>query len=144
MLIFYCDKFNVNSDWLLAENVTTNTCGIKRQPLDMNGKDLPLDHVVFCKCNMLRSLCQCHHANFVSKKSSFYCQCLINALTLSNKCKVILVVRCKCFIFDWYNVLFNFLMNNKCKMLNFKLLDDNCSKRRRVVQARQKSKAQIL
>ena len=35
-------------------------------------------------------------------------------------------------------------MNNKCKMLNFKLLDDNCSKRRRVVQARQKSKAQIL
>ena len=28
-------------------------------------------------------------------------------------------------------------------MLNFKLLDDDCSKRRRVVQARQKSKGQI-
>ena len=35
-------------------------------------------------------------------------------------------------------------MNNKCQMLNFKHLDDDCIKKRRVVQARQKSKGQIL
>ena len=66
------------------------TCGIEPTPLDKNDKDSITELCSFLyRCNILWSLCQYHHINFVSKNSSFYCACLVNALTLSNKCKVI-------------------------------------------------------
>ena len=72
------------------------TCGIELTPLDKNDKDPITELYSFLySCNILQSLCQCHHVNFVSKNSSFYCVCLVNALTLSNKCKVISYSRSK-------------------------------------------------
>ena len=66
------------------------TCGIEPTPLDKNDKN-PITKLCsfLYRCNILQSPCQCHHVNFVSKNSPFYCACLVNALTLSNKCKVI-------------------------------------------------------